>query len=182
MIYFELLVLREPIKVDYVTSSPPLLQSKKNGLCPALLRTSKKVYYEASEILYSENRFLFQAFSTDIAQFLHQTRRKASNIHHICIPLPTFGHFQPDRATLYNTYVENLKLIRNTCTNITTLELLVSPDCANEDPSNDLTKMIRSYGWTVKVTKLPRGKEISKSDGQVYRDLKIYWSHDKRTR
>jgi len=114
--------------------------------------------------------------ATAIAGFLRQIGPNASNIHHICIPFPTFGHFQPNGARLYGAYVKNLELIRNTCTSITTLGLLVSPDCANEDPRNDLTKMIRNYGWTVKVTKLPE------DDGQVYRDLQIYWSHNKRTR
>jgi hypothetical protein len=60
-IYSEILVHSEPI--DFVAnhrSSPPsLLLSKREGLCPALLRANKKVHGEASSLLYSVNRFRF---------------------------------------------------------------------------------------------------------------------------
>jgi len=56
-IYSELLVLPEPIVADYGPSLPPLFRSRRNGLYPAILRANRKVYGEASPLLYSNNRF-----------------------------------------------------------------------------------------------------------------------------
>lgn len=60
-IYSELLVLSEPIVfvADYGPSSPPLFRSKRDGLCPALLRINKRMYNEANTLFYSNNRFRF---------------------------------------------------------------------------------------------------------------------------
>lgn len=218
-IYSELLVLPEPIVVggNCGSSSPPLSQSKRDGLCPALLRTNKTVYGEANALLYSDNHFRFTSTSpattsAHIALFLDRIGSQASNIRHICIPFPTFDYLQPGKARLQEVHIKNLELIQDTCTSIRSLELLVSPDCANyaltdlpiaaeafglldkrlknissikeivinfevyseQDQSNDLTKMIHSYGWTVKVTKLPEKKEIFQDDWAVYRFLRNY--------
>ena len=132
-------------------------------------------------------------------RFFTKLDPKQSNIRHICIPFPT----QLDRARLHEAHVKNLELVRRTCINIRTLELLDSPDCSKDafincpivaesfglldmrlknissikevvinfevypeqDPRNDLTKMIHNYGWTVKVTKLTERKGTSQDDG-----------------
>ena len=213
-IYSELLVLSEPIVfvANYGPSSPPLFRSKRDGLCPVLLRINKRMYSEANTLLYSNNRFRFPEIfnstpsatdSAHIAPFLHQIGSQASHIRHICIPFPTFIYFQPDSARLHKAHIKSLDLVRDTCISIRTLELLVSPDCADyalsdspvaaealdlldthfknilslkeivinfevypeQDPSDDLTKKMYDYGWTVKVTKLPK---------------KIWYSQDER--
>lgn len=95
-IYLELLVHSESIVfvADYGLSSPPLFRSKREGLCPALLRVNKKVHGEASSLLYSNNRFRFPDIfistpsatnSPHIAPFLRQIGSQASFIRHICI-------------------------------------------------------------------------------------------------
>ena len=212
-IYSELLVLSEPIVfvADYGPPSPPLFRSRRDGLCPVLLRTKKRMYSEANTLIYSNNRFRFPDIFTStpsatssahIAPFLHQIGSQASHIRHICIPFPTFDYTQPDSARLHKAHIKNLDLVRDTCTSIRTLELLVSPGCANyplsdspiaaealylldthfknvpslkeivinfevypeQDPSDDLTKKMHDYGWTVKVTELPKKTWISLDD------------------
>jgi hypothetical protein len=76
-IYSELLVRSEPIVfvAGYGPSSLPLFRAKRDGLCPALLRTNRKLHHEASPLLYSNNRFQFPEIGTKsahIAPFLNQ--------------------------------------------------------------------------------------------------------------
>jgi hypothetical protein len=98
-IYSEPLVDSEPIIfiADYGLSSPPLFRSKRDGLCPALLRVNKRAHSEASPLLYSNNRFRFPDIFTStpsatdsahIAPFLSQIGSQASLIRHICIAVP----------------------------------------------------------------------------------------------
>lgn len=141
-IYSELLVLSEPIVfvADYGPSSPRLFRSERDGLSPVLLRINKRIHSEANTLLYSKNRFQFPKLlistppatdSAHIAPFLHQIGSQASHIRHICIPFPNFDYPQPDSAKLHKAHIKNLNLVRDTCTSIRTLELWVSPDCAN---------------------------------------------------
>ena len=205
-IYSELLVLSEPIVfvADYGPLSPPLFRSKRDGLCPALLRVNKMMYSEASTLLYSNNRFRFPEVCTStvdsahIAPFLRQIGSQASHIRHICIPFPTFMWTPPGSADIHS---KNLDFVRETCTGIRTFELLVSPGHAytlcnspiaakglglldnyfniipslkeivinfeahsEEDPSDDLTRKMHHYGWTVKVRELPKRVWYSEDD------------------
>ena len=99
------------------------------------------MYSEANTLLYSNNRFRFPEVCTytpsatdsaHIAPFLNQIGYQASHIRHMCIPFPTFFDYpQPDIARLHEAHIKNLDLVRDTCTSIRTLELLVSPGCAN---------------------------------------------------
>ena len=138
-IYSELLVVDETIVfvASHGPRSPPLLRYKSDGLCPALLRVSKRVYHEASPLLYSNNRFRFPqavadtSFYTDgahIAPFLYQIGSQASLVHNICIGFPSFEHPQSGGIKIREEHVKNLELIRDICTSIRTLELFVSPD------------------------------------------------------
>lgn len=216
-IYSELLVLSEPIifVAAHGPWSTPLFRSNRDGLCPALLRINKRIHSEAITLLYSNNRFQFPEIfastpsatdSAHIAPFLHQIGSQASHIRHICIPFPTFDYPQPDSARLHEAHIKNLDLVRDTCTSMRTLELLVSPDFLNyalddspiaaealdllsthfmnipslkeivinfevypeQDPSDDLTKKMHNYGWSVKITKLPKKKWISGDDRAVF--------------
>ncbi len=234
-VYSELLVLSEPIVfvADYGPSPPPLFRSKRDGLCPVLLRINKRMYSEANKLLYSNNRFQFPDIFTStpsvtnsahIAPFLHQIGSQASHIRHICIPFPTFDYPQPDSAWLHEAHIKNLDSVRDTCTSIRTLELLVSPGSENyalsdspiaaealylldthfknipslkeivinfevfpeEDPSDDLTKKIHDYGWTIKVTKWisldDRDEFDNEEDCQAYNDEQFLISERQRQR
>ncbi|KAF2182920.1 hypothetical protein K469DRAFT_690374 [Zopfia rhizophila CBS 207.26] len=141
-IYSELLVLSGPIDfvADYGPSSPPLFRSQRNGLYPAVLRISRMVYGEAIPLLYSNNRFRFpKVFGSTpsapthahVAPFLTQIGFQARLIHHICIPFPTFDYPMLHTARLHEVHIENLELIRKTCTNIKTLELLIPLEHCN---------------------------------------------------
>lgn len=98
------------------------------------------MHSEANALLYSDNRFRFPEVFTStpsattsahIAPFLYQIGPQASHIRYISIPFPTFDYPQPDRARLQEAHIKNLELVRDTCTSIKAIELLVSPDCAN---------------------------------------------------
>jgi len=139
MIYSELLVLSESIifVADYFPPSLPLIRSRRYNLYPALLRVNKQAHGEASPLLYSNNCFQFPNVCTwapspinsaHIAPFLRQIGSYASFVRQICIPFPTLGDYCHESATLHEAHIENLALIRNTCTHIATLELLVQLD------------------------------------------------------
>jgi hypothetical protein len=141
-IYSKLLILPEPIEfvADYGPSLPPLFRSGRDGLHPAILRTNRKMYGEASPLLYSNNRFQFpEVFSSaplapthaHVAPFLTQIRLQARHIRRICIPFPTFNYPVPETATLHQVHIDNLELIRKTCTDIETLELLIPTEHCN---------------------------------------------------
>jgi hypothetical protein len=143
-IYSELLVHSEPIVfvADSGPSSPPLFRSKRDGLYPALLRVNKRAHSEASPLLYSNNRFWFPNIFTSIpsatdsahiAPFLSQIGSQASLIRHIYIAFSIFDDYRRGRARLHEAHIKNLELIRDTCTSITTLELLLTfpLECAN---------------------------------------------------
>ncbi|KAF2475817.1 uncharacterized protein BDR25DRAFT_339807 [Lindgomyces ingoldianus] len=141
-IYSELLVLSEPIQfvADYGPLSPPLFRSRRDGLYTAILRVNRIVYGEASSLLYSNNRFRFpEVYASTwsaptrahIAPFLNQVGLQASLIRHIYIPFPTFNYPLPDKASLHEAHIENLELIKKTCTKLKTLELLIPPGHSN---------------------------------------------------
>jgi hypothetical protein len=192
-IYSELLVHSEPIVfvADYGPLSPPLFRSKKEGLCPALLRVNKKAHSEASSLLYSNNRFRFPDIfvstlsatnSPHVAPFLRQIGPQASLIRHICITFLTFDDFRHDRAILYEAHIKNLELIRDTFTSITTLELLLPLDSANYafGDSPIATEALNLLDARFKA--IPSLKEII-VDFQMYaaEDLSDYWikMHDR---
>ncbi len=138
-IYSELLVSSDPVEfiADFSSPSPPLFRSRKLGLCPAILGVCRKVYNEARPLLYSNNRFRFpgKVGSTPsvpdqahIAPFLNQIGSQVRLLHHICIPFPNFEDTKTERAELESVHIENLELIRRTCTNIKTFKLLVPYD------------------------------------------------------
>ena len=138
-IYSVLLVHSEPIVLVADYNNPPSLRSRRiYGLCPALLQLNKQAHSEASPLLYSHNRFQFPNIfnspdSASIAPFLLQVRSQANLIRHICVPFPNFDvDFQYTSANLHKAYVEDLELIRNICTSITTLELSVYSDRVND--------------------------------------------------
>jgi hypothetical protein len=136
MIYSHVLIRSEPIvfEAGYGPSSPPIFRSKKDGLCPALLRVNKEVNLEALPVLYSNNRFRFpEVFtstttSAQIAPFLQQIGSQASYIRHICIPFPIVNLSRSRKARLYDADIKNLELIRDACTGIMTIELSVPPN------------------------------------------------------
>ncbi|KAH0556305.1 hypothetical protein GP486_005767 [Trichoglossum hirsutum] len=135
-IYSELLVSSERIvfAAEFATPSPPLFRPKRNGLWPALLRANKMVYSEASPLLYSNNCFQFpNGFASGNAiwaayysPFINKIGSQASFIRYICITTPTAFDSKHGRARLHDYHVKNLKLIRDTCTSLTTFELYLA--------------------------------------------------------
>ena len=69
--------------------------------------------------------------SAHIRPFLNQIGSHARLIHRICIPFPIFDYPQPARATRHKAHIENLGLIRDSCSRTQTLELLVLPKHCN---------------------------------------------------
>jgi hypothetical protein len=145
-IFSELLVDPDPIVFganwDFSRSpSRPLVRYKEDGLCPAVLQLNRQTHSEASPILYINNCFKFSddpipsfTGSADIAPFFSQIGSQTSRIRHICITLPSSHDFfdYQTRVELLEPYAKNLKLIRDTCTGITTFELSVDPHCVDD--------------------------------------------------
>lgn len=144
---------------------------------------------------------------THIAPFLHQIGSQASHIRHICIPFPSLDYPTPHKARICEEQVRNLDLVRDTCTSIRVLELLTLPACVeaealdllntqfksfpslkeivinfelfhDEDQADDLTKTIHDYGWSVKVTRIPRGQWYSSDDRVVFDNEEDYWEYE----
>lgn len=133
--------------VDRTSREKPL------GLSPAILRVNKQIHNEASPVLYSKNRFRFlnhidskdggespfmihTTLTPNIAPFLSQIGHQATLLRHIAIMFPVlevYNHYgQPTRAFLgdplkpYKGHSEAFNLIRDTCTDLKTLELVIS--------------------------------------------------------
>jgi hypothetical protein len=92
-----------------------------------LLRVNKRVHSEASPLLYSKNRFEIHQLggTVEVAQFLRQIGTRARFIRHVRIDFPKF-RYNRCRATqiaLSTRGRNELELIRDTFTSLTTLEL-----------------------------------------------------------
>ena len=98
-----------------------------------------------TSLLYSENRFCFPevrvhtpsvSTSAYIRPLLRQIGSYAKLLRHICITFPRFEYSQRIEAVLHQACIENLGIIRDTCTGVKTLELLVPAEHENYVPSN----------------------------------------------
>ncbi|CAH0045752.1 unnamed protein product [Clonostachys solani] len=127
----ELLVQEGTIHFDarYGPRNPRLIRTTQ-GLFSTLLRVCKKINQEAIRLLYSNNRFQFpNAFTTSwntdvpyIASFVQQIGSNASFLRSIRLDFPT--SFADRKAyVLYKEYIDVLQLIRDTCTNLKTIEI-----------------------------------------------------------
>ena len=134
-IYSQLLVHPAPInleKRDYPLPARLWLRESID-LCPALLRTSKQIYYEAVSLLYSDNCFHFHEedeeaigyeTGTTLAFFLGQIGLPARFLRYVCVTLPNLSTFLGTQ--LHEDHVKDLDLIRDACVGITTLKLSFS--------------------------------------------------------
>jgi hypothetical protein len=130
-IYEEALVLSEPIILVVAQPYGGIygLSLPRNSLfygplrlCPAILLANKRAHREASPLLYSRNCFRVQTrgiltlFLDDIGP------QNASFLRHICITFPAFDDNHVGSVTLKEDSIRTLELIRDNCTNLTTLE------------------------------------------------------------
>jgi hypothetical protein len=138
-IYSELLTDPEIINFSADQSSQStLFRSKRNDLCPAVLRLNKQTHSETSPVLYSKNRFHFNDTYTPFSSrtdraplslFLSQIgTSQAHLIRHIHITFPTSICHLADKVNFYQAHIANLELIRNTCQSISTLTFSVPPN------------------------------------------------------
>ncbi|VUC31621.1 unnamed protein product [Clonostachys rosea] len=142
-IFSQLLVQESPIDFD-ASHGPcnPRLFRQTQALPPALLRVSKKMHQEAIELIYSNNCFRFpnaytssdldsNCLSLDtavpyVAPFLKQIGPNADLLRHICIEFPT-SHTFWHKPILPKEYIEVLQLIKDSCTNLRTIEIACKP-------------------------------------------------------
>ena len=118
---------------------------KIQTLEPAILRTNRQVNREAVTFLYSNNRFVFPSISSFddtipsissfddidevpfIAPFLRQIGANGGLLRHICIEFPSRDEFPySEEWILHNGYGQNLQLIRQSCTDLRTIEIWTS--------------------------------------------------------
>jgi hypothetical protein len=136
-IYSELLVDPKPIAFAgaYHDSDESLRQINISNLHPALLRTCRKVYDEASPLLYSHNAFQFRAVlalapahpygPARISSFLRQIGSRKTLTRHFSIVFPAIAHLRCTSLKLHEDHIKNLELIRDVCTKVVTVELLI---------------------------------------------------------
>lgn len=159
-IYSELLICPEPVRVSAVygdwhkvtiRTTPkystyveePKGQRWPISFEPSLLRVNKQVHSEASQVLYSENRFEFNLWmkgpfqmprSPDshddgdlFASFLPLIGSHARYLRHIRFTWPDFKArsfgLDGDEVEARQKYTETLELMRDRCTSLSTLRL-----------------------------------------------------------
>ncbi|KAI0970838.1 hypothetical protein F4678DRAFT_461967 [Xylaria arbuscula] len=146
-VYSELLVQDGPVHFGAIKGlrNPSLIRSRRHSLSPALLRVNKAISRETIPLLYSRNRSRFpdayisnmntsvepepgSAWDTSdgpvpyIGPFLRQIGPNASFLRHICINFPAaFASSEP--LVLHKKYTEVFQLIRETCTDLRTVEI-----------------------------------------------------------
>lgn len=113
--------------------TPPLVLVQRYGICPTLLRASKRVHQEAIPLLYSSNRFSFSSCGapsryprlTPIAvrRFLSDVGHpNASLIRYVRFSFPDLSYFVQTTETGSPTFVD---AVRDNCGNIATIDLLL---------------------------------------------------------
>jgi hypothetical protein len=92
-------------------------------LSPQLLRTNKTIHNEATEVLYSLNRFDFAMYDPNLLSlFLDKIGPNNLNyIRHIRIDFPTFQYLDPGDVTLTDESVRILEKLKDCCGNLKTL-------------------------------------------------------------
>ena len=148
-IYSEILVQDNPIEFNahYGPLSPHLMKARDKAPDPALLRVNKAVNREGTPLLYSYNRFRFpdafgfgysvSGFPDDgstlryiphIAPFLGRSGDNARLLRHICIDYPDLLAFTDcTEPVLTEEYVQVLRLIRESCPGLRTVEIECGP-------------------------------------------------------
>ena len=130
-IYSDLLVY--PESVDPLSADWRCDWLSHGALCPAILRTSKRVYGEAVGVLYSSNHFEFlqgdqprTAFTASWRLFLERIGTGAGFIRRVTIdfPAPLIEGYGNEEA-LQKIRFDNLDLLRDGCPGITELKLLL---------------------------------------------------------
>jgi hypothetical protein len=146
-IYTQLLVLEDgiDIQVPFDPLPPPLFRSGILGVCPQLLRVCNKVHGEAAALLCSQNNFrfslIFAAFDTGrthIPPFLSQIGSQISFIRHIRIEFASDCCSPDALVCVHDLHINSIELIRDSCTNLNTLELSVDTDVGHllQNPLN----------------------------------------------
>lgn len=143
-IYPELLVQDSLIEFGaaYGRENPPLIRLGRRDLYPAILGVNKTVNKEATPLLYSNNHFRFADASTSsdltsdskwynysapyIAPFLRQIGLNTYLLRHITVDFPT-SFTSWNKPVLHKGYSQILQLIRETCTDLRTVEMSCSP-------------------------------------------------------
>jgi phage FluMu protein Com len=143
MIYRELLVLKEDKIYLWCDDSGPretLYWEGKGDLCPRILRTNKRIYREASPLLYGENRFHFpdvevgrrlgEDFEIEAPltkPFLSKIRGQAKLIRHVAMEFPQFIEMEDDGEydmwkSLQREYMSAIAFLAKKCPKISTVE------------------------------------------------------------
>jgi len=154
--------------------------SGTNHLSPAILVANKQVYREAVGLLYSSNRFRFPGVSKRgpsqvvcVEPLLRQIgARHASLIRYIGIPFPS-----PYRRTydLPGRYFEMIRLLRDVCTSVTAVELILPPggvesllDLSTRDMDDMLGRIDAALKTILSLRKVVVAITVPFEDGQKH--------------
>ncbi|KAH7248473.1 hypothetical protein B0J15DRAFT_563014 [Fusarium solani] len=212
-VYEELLSVSEPIIIEL---GPRHLYMVAIS-CPysAILLVNKMANREASPLLYSRNRFEF-GIDRPGTKAGHETERmvfasfvsqiglqNASFLRHLCIPFSASNNHYPAGMVLEENSISTLKLIRDKCIGITTLDAVFETITAemlavvyasfNSMPSLknvniitydgllsvDLREKICNWGWILEVMELEEEEddysyESDDDEGHYWRGYDSY--------
>ncbi|KAL6405998.1 hypothetical protein AUP68_10556 [Ilyonectria robusta] len=203
-VYEELLVVPEIVTIELSLDSPsrPYMVRGSSHLYPEVLLANKMAHREAGPLLYSGNYFRF-GIDMPVYETGYDTEHKifASFLDHIglqntgflsclCIAFPAYNNHRPGGIALEDNSMSTLKLIRDMCTDIAMLEMVLQSDTTaealavvrtqlNSMPSlkdikvvvddgllcEDLIEKMRDWGWTVEVVELEEASDRFGSDG-----------------
>lgn len=130
----------------------------------ALLYSNRQIYDEARAVLYGLNRFVLVDMTpqqVDLLQsFLSCIRSVNANLlSHLCINFPVAEHMedQPGEIQIREDSIQSLKLLRERCTNLTTLETFIHSKNssflieADEDNSQFVRKALQQIDAQLKT-------------------------------
>ena len=132
-IYKRVLIILHPLYLFQEPGSPVETFAPDRPLqWLALLYTNRQIYVEASAVLYAINRFHFVDITRQqvgvLRSFLDCIGSvNAASLSHLCINFPITESIdeQPGKVTLRDDSLQSLKLLKDKCTNLSTLETLV---------------------------------------------------------
>ncbi|EGU72713.1 hypothetical protein FOPG_19580 [Fusarium oxysporum f. sp. conglutinans race 2 54008] len=208
-VYEELLSASERIIIESGPRPPRLYMIAASRLYSAILLVNKRANREASPLLYSRSQFEF-GIDWPGTEERHETKRlifasfisqiglqNASFLRHLCIPFSASGNHYSPGIVLEENSMSTLKLFRDKCTGITTLNavfetitaemLAVMYTSFSSMPtlkyvniitydgllSDELIEKICNWGWTAEIVQLD--EEDDDYDYESDDDEGYYW-------
>ncbi|KAH8648107.1 hypothetical protein BGZ61DRAFT_376531 [Ilyonectria robusta] len=208
-VYKELLVVPEIVTIELNLDSPsrPYMVRGSLYLYPEVLLANKMAHHEAGPLLYSGNYFQFGidmpvyeiGYDTEykiFTSFLNYIGLQNTGfLSYLYIAFPAYNNHRPGGIALEDNSMSTLNLIRDICTDIAMLKMVLQSDTTAEALAvvhtqlnsmpllkdikvvvddgllcEDLIEKMRNWGWTVKVVELKEASDRFGSNSWGYND------------